>query len=164
MFRNWISSRCRTAHGFSIASQSVSQSVGRSLLLLLHPVSNRCCGLWEGMGGTFRPNTFFPCSLTHSLQFRLRRSRHCGHEYITNELVPRCVPLLPLSHRGTAARPATYSLPFARSSFRYFCLGHVCFGVLGRGRRNAGNLTGAAFRAALKYFVFVPNNTGSAKK
>ena len=120
MFRNWISSRRRTAHGVSIASQSV----GRSLLLLLHPVSNRCCGLWEGMGGTFRPNTFFPCSLTHSLtHFRLRRSRHCGHEYITNELPPHtgptlrpAPPTLPSWHRSTSRPPL---IPFPSLVLRF---------------------------------------------
>ena len=134
-------------------------------------MSNRCCGLWEGMGGTFRPNTFFPCSLTHSLTHSLqaeavRRSRHCGHEYITNELPPHtgptlrpAPPTLPSWHRSTSR----HLFPSLRSFFVSLFLPRPCL-FWRSWSRNAGNLTGAAFRAAVKYFVFVPNNTGSAKK
>ena len=140
MFRNWISSRCRTAHGVSIASQSVGRSVS--------PPSStpRVQSMLWSVGGNGRDLSaqYFLSLFSHSLtHFRLRRSRHCGHEYITNELPPHtgpsptlrpAPPTLPSWHRSTSRHlfPSLRS-GFARSSFRCFCLGHVCFGVLGRG-------------------------------
>ena len=167
MFRNWISSRCRTAHGVSIASHSVSRSVSS-------PSSTpRVQSMLWSVGGNGRDLSaqyflsLFSHSLTHSLQAEaVRRSRHCGHEYITNELPPHtgptlrpAPPTLPSWHRSTSR----HLFPSLRSFFVSLFLPRPCL-FWRSWSRNAGNLTGAAFRAAVKYFVLVPNNTGSAKK